>query len=157
MVCWNIVRPIGFQDFNSVDILKIPIFFCFCSNKYYIGCISNRSYWFVIRFYYSYIPVMLTVGGLLEYSHTNRISGFQQCRYFENSNFFCFCSNKYYIGCISNSSYWFVTRFNYSYIPIMLALCGLLWDLNYSLHGHICLVSKLGKKIWILNYGSRNS
>ena len=52
---------------------------------------------------------------------------------------FVFCSNKYYIACISNISYWFVTRFNYSYIPIMLALCGLLWDLNYSLHGHICL------------------
>ena len=44
--CWNyshtnenagiIVTPIGFQDFNSVVILKIPIF-CFCSNKYFIG------------------------------------------------------------------------------------------------------------------------
>ena len=28
MVCWNIVTPIGFQDFNSADILKISMF-CF--------------------------------------------------------------------------------------------------------------------------------
>ena len=29
MVCWNIVTPIGFQDFNSVVILKIPFFLVF--------------------------------------------------------------------------------------------------------------------------------
>ena len=117
---------IGFQDFNSVVILKILFFFCFCSNKYYIGWISNISYWFVIRFYFSYIPVMLAVSGLLEYSQANRISGFQQCSYFENSIFFGFCSNKYYIGWISNISYWFVIRFYFSYIPVMLAVGGLL-------------------------------
>ena len=48
-----IVTLIGFQDFNSADILKIPIFFCFGSNKYYFACIINSSYRFAIRFYYS--------------------------------------------------------------------------------------------------------
>ena len=33
---------------------------------------------------------MLAVGGLLEYSHTNRISGFQQCRYLKIPIFFVF-------------------------------------------------------------------